>query len=1105
MPSRSLPNLGLQAFFDLGEDGWNDEMDLNMLRLSVLTQAGAIDKVSALPVSPSDGDVYILDQNVLGQANNIAIRDAGNWVYIEPQEGWLIYNRGMNRYETFDGVQWAVLQTGTSNGGGNNGGGSGASVPYSGAMVGRLATTVLSTIGAWTPFVWDEEKLDTDGFWTPANPSRLTIPAGVTKIRLVAAFQIDASDTVSSHQFTFSKNGNINFSGTVRWNFGGGGYSNPACVGVSPVLNVVAGDYFEVSYFTNETFAINAISLFSIEVVERTASSTGLNLSLDQLLDVNAIAPNGGNALLFDDVSGNWIAGTPTVNINATQGLNKPFLGVMARFTSNSLSSTSPVTITWQATEYDTSNFWTVASPSRLTIPVGSGITKIRLSATLTPTTTDMGTDHLVATFLKNGSGNFVGNAHVGYEIGYTDVGVSLVSGIVPVQEGDYFEVWFNSPDTSRTWDANRSAFSLEVLELNEALQPSPITLDGIADVDLTTTAPTDGQALIYDEATDTWVPGNVVSNSSGGNASTPSYPYAPRLANFTQVNITAPATVVDIDRGIVISSPRGPNNNLRMLTVPITSAPWVLTTKLTVVGLRREFLCAGAVLGNVALDDWRTVRNFAGNDSFGFGWGFGTHFGLADIANNQTVGTTSLTPDDSFWLRLTDNGTNRICEISSDGVYWVEVVREASNLFTADVVGVVFSNRISSDPSNVAPASLAHMIVEYFEYCPANQVTPIIANQLQRGGAAAGNVDSVIAKNLQTRPPRASSFPNLIGSPVVSQVTNALTIEGALASTQVRAILKPVTQSGSFTVITRVKAALLSNFNHASIVFTDGTRYVTVGSIYVNGNFAEITGFTNANTFNTGFGFVAFTANPPPEWFRADANPTTGVVTGYYSWDGEKWFLLGSSTAGYLTSITQYGLGVVNRNNISACNASFTYYEDGTADDGIEVSSFGGGEKLWMLQWSPLENEPPATNYASLDTRNSRPVLDFDATTQEAAVFTGVMPFDYSGRGVVVTIYCALSTATSGTLGWDVAIERNQIGVDSAATDSFSAAHTVTAMAVPSTAGVILAMSVSINDGAAMDNLAAGEMFRLRIRRDVANDTAAGDAEILRVVMRGL
>lgn len=114
MPARSLPNLGLQGFFDLGEDGWKDEMDLNLLKLSVLTQGGAISKVSATPGSPANGDVHIFDETHPTNANAVAIRDAGAWVYVNPAEGWLIYNRATNAYETFNGTAWAALATGGS-------------------------------------------------------------------------------------------------------------------------------------------------------------------------------------------------------------------------------------------------------------------------------------------------------------------------------------------------------------------------------------------------------------------------------------------------------------------------------------------------------------------------------------------------------------------------------------------------------------------------------------------------------------------------------------------------------------------------------------------------------------------------------------------------------------------------------------------------------------------------------------------------------------------------------------------------------------------------------------------------------------------------------
>lgn len=164
-------------------------------------------------------------------------------------------------------------------------------------------------------------------------------------------------------------------------------------------------------------------------------------------------------------------------------------------------------------------------------------------------------------------------------------------------------------------------------------------------------------------------------------------------------------------------------------------------------------------------------------------------------------------------------------------------------------------------------------------------------------------------------------------------------------------------------------------------------------------------------------------------------------------------------------------------------------------------VKSGGGGP--WSIAFRPVDNEPPTSNYATLDTRNNRPVLDFDTTTQEAAIFTGVMPNGYAGGGLTVTIFCALTSATSGTVGWDVAFERTQASTDDIDSDSFATAQTVTAVTVPGTSGHVLAMSVNVANGADMDSIAAGELFRLRVRRDVATDTATGDAELLAVTVR--
>jgi hypothetical protein len=161
-------------------------------------------------------------------------------------------------------------------------------------------------------------------------------------------------------------------------------------------------------------------------------------------------------------------------------------------------------------------------------------------------------------------------------------------------------------------------------------------------------------------------------------------------------------------------------------------------------------------------------------------------------------------------------------------------------------------------------------------------------------------------------------------------------------------------------------------------------------------------------------------------------------------------------------------------------------------------------GSNKTIAFFTALNNEPPATNFATLDTRNSHPVLDFDTTTQEAAKFRNIIPEGVSLlSGVNVIAQWAASTATTGTIGWDVAFERiasNGIDIDA---DSFGTARTITAITVPSTAGITLTSSCSFTQAQLPSGLTNGNMYRLRIRRDVANDSASGDAELLGVEVR--
>jgi hypothetical protein len=155
------------------------------------------------------------------------------------------------------------------------------------------------------------------------------------------------------------------------------------------------------------------------------------------------------------------------------------------------------------------------------------------------------------------------------------------------------------------------------------------------------------------------------------------------------------------------------------------------------------------------------------------------------------------------------------------------------------------------------------------------------------------------------------------------------------------------------------------------------------------------------------------------------------------------------------------------------------------------------------LLTFTAEDNRPPAANYATLDTRNGHEVLDFDDTTQEAAVFENILPRHYAAGGITVYLHWAATSATTGTVGWDVAFERIGAAAQDLDSDGFATAQTVTAAAVDGTSGNVKITNVAVTNGANMDSIAVGEAFRVRIRRDVANDTATGDAELLAVELK--
>jgi hypothetical protein len=173
------------------------------------------------------------------------------------------------------------------------------------------------------------------------------------------------------------------------------------------------------------------------------------------------------------------------------------------------------------------------------------------------------------------------------------------------------------------------------------------------------------------------------------------------------------------------------------------------------------------------------------------------------------------------------------------------------------------------------------------------------------------------------------------------------------------------------------------------------------------------------------------------------------------------------------------------------------------TGPTGADGAGGGGGgaagTKTYAI-FTPLNNEPPATNYATIDTRNSITVLDFDGTTQESAVFRSIMPEGASFTSLVAYIWGMATTAVTGDVIWGVQYEdMNESDLD---TDSFSTGVTK-AMTIAATSGVPLGITISTSS---FDGITVGDPYRVKIYRAAAEagDTLVGDAELLAVEIRG-
>ena len=159
------------------------------------------------------------------------------------------------------------------------------------------------------------------------------------------------------------------------------------------------------------------------------------------------------------------------------------------------------------------------------------------------------------------------------------------------------------------------------------------------------------------------------------------------------------------------------------------------------------------------------------------------------------------------------------------------------------------------------------------------------------------------------------------------------------------------------------------------------------------------------------------------------------------------------------------------------------------------------GGTKT-IARFVAADNDPPAASFATIDTRNSLRVLDFDDASVESAVFAGRIPeAAVLTSGILVKIDWMATSATTGNVRWRAEFERGTTDLDS---DSFDTATEATG-AANGTSGIATTTDITCTT---IDSLVAGDRFRCRISRvgnDGTNDTMSGDAELVTVELRAV
>jgi hypothetical protein len=200
-------------------------------------------------------------------------------------------------------------------------------VPFRGALTQKTATQSIAA-NTETAITFNSTIYDTDSFWSNSNPTRLTVPAGVTRVIVSANVRITGGSTSAQLQLRLN-GGDVVGVGNVNMSTG---LTVAQINAVSAPISVTAGDYFEASVFVTAARTIDASprTWLAIQVIETNSAQQAPSIS-----GARGLNAWGGTA--------GGTANARTVSLTPT--LDAYFAGLTVRFINGAAANTGAATL----------------------------------------------------------------------------------------------------------------------------------------------------------------------------------------------------------------------------------------------------------------------------------------------------------------------------------------------------------------------------------------------------------------------------------------------------------------------------------------------------------------------------------------------------------------------------------------------------------------------------------------------------------------------------------------------------------------------------------------------------------------------------------------